>query len=271
MKKLLSIVLSFSLIFGLVPVTALATSLDSPDDVKQQISDVYGIPISVLDTLDQDTFDGLSNNLSEAISVSSEDTYIKITSTESGESLIAESTYQEYLHSLMSRDASKTHENAWMRIHTTIIDKGNYAQVSAAFTWLSDLVWRGTDVVGLSITQGTFMGGTGSGFHSYKDYQGSHTVNFLLKDFSEQGHGITYKFPLVSYVDSKVTNEFSFIQASIHKEGQSEGLNGTYGHQRLSVALVPDFSIDRSGFLSCVGLNVGMTYDQYSGYVDTAW
>ncbi len=267
MKKLLSIVLSFSLIFGLVPVTALATSLDSPDDVKQQISDVYGIPISVLDTLDQDTFDGLSNNLSEAISVSSEDTYIKITSTESGENLITESTYQEYLFSSISPYASDTRENSWMRIHTTILDKGSYAQVSAAYTWLTDNVFATHDVIGLSIVQGTFMSRTASGFRSYNNLGTIRTIYFTENDFVEQGHGITCTFPL----EAITKNNFLFMQADIHKEAHSEGLNGSYGHQRISISFAPDFSIDRSGNLSCAGFSIGMAYDQYSGYVDIAW
>ena len=29
--------------------------------------------------------------------------------------------------------------------------------------------------------------------------------------------------------------------------------------------------IDRSGVLSCVGVNIGMTYDQFKGYTSIAW
>jgi hypothetical protein len=62
-----------------------------------------------------------------------------------------------------------------------------------------------------------------------------------------------------------------FMKANIYKEGRSEGLNGTYGHQRVSMALSPSFNIDRSGVLSCVGVNIGMTYDQFKGYTSIAW
>lgn len=73
----------------------------------------------------------------------------------------------------------------------------------------------------------------------------------------------------VSYVDGhKLQQSKAELQAM---KGRSEGLNGTYGHQRVSMALSPSFNIDRSGVLSCVGVNIGMTYDQFKGYTSIAW
>lgn len=61
------------------------------------------------------------------------------------------------------------------------------------------------------------------------------------------------------------------MKTNIHKEGNSEGLNGTYAHQRIGINIEPEANIDRSGILSCIGFNIGEYYDQYSGYIDIAW
>lgn len=149
MKKLFSIALAFTLVLGLVPVSAFAVETETSNVTKQQVSDVYGIPMSVLDTLDEDTYNSLSEQISDALNISSGDTYVKISYTESGDSIITESTYQDFLVSSLLSRVSGTDENSWLRIHTTIVDKGSYAQVSAAYTWLTNNIMAAYDIIGL--------------------------------------------------------------------------------------------------------------------------
>jgi len=121
----------------------------------------------------------------------------------------------------------------------------------------------------LSITQGTFIDGSADGFYTYTTSQGSFNTNFT-SGFDYQGHGIVRNVNLVK-PDYPVLSDFLFMRANIYKESGSEGLNGAYGHQRASISIVPSFNIDRSGILSCVGINIGMTYDRFKGYTSIAW
>lgn len=268
MKRIISIILSLAMLICIVPMSAMASDFYSYN-AKQQVANVYGIPMDVLATLDEDILSRLVDDAADADVISSNDTYIKISYTEDGESIITDSTLLEYQRAALLRD---TDENDWMRIHTTIIDRGNYAQVSAAYTWLTRPSFRMTDVIGLSITQGTFIDKSADGFYTYTTSQGSFDTDFSKTPakFDYQGHGIVRNVTLAK-PDYPVNSDFLFMKGNIHKESGSEGLNGTYGHQRVSVALVPSFNIDRNGWLSCVGINIGMTYDQFSGYTDIAW
>lgn len=159
-----------------------------------------------------------------------------------------------------------------MRINTTILDYGSYAQISASYTWLTRPNFRLRDVLGLSITQGTVIEGTADGFYTYKTAQGTYTTDFSDTSslFDYEGHGLVRPVALAK-PDYPVTYDFMFLKCNIYKESNSEGLNGAYGHQRLSISFTPSFNIDRSGVLSCVGLSIGMAYDQFKGYTSISW
>ena len=272
MKKLLSTLLSIVLILAMCNTAFAATPQSSTTEVqasREYLAELYDIPTDVVNTLSPTIISRLSQKANGAQSISSNDTYIKVTYNKDGSSTSRIATYQEYLSESSLRD---TDENSWMRIHTTIVDKGSHATVSAAYTWLTRPAFRMRDVIGLSLTQGTFMDNTADGFYTYTTSQGSFTTDFsdTPGEFSYQGHGIVRNVTL-SKPNNPVATDYLFLSADIHKEANSEGLNGTYGHQRASISIVPSFTIDRTGWLSCVGLNVGMTYDQFSGYTDTKW
>lgn len=266
MRKLVSFVLCLVMVFSLAS-PALATETSQTSD--QQISSIYGIPSDVLAELPDDICVSLTESLDGMISFSVEETYVKITHTDTGESIANPASYAEYLRSSTLRD---TDENDWMRIHTTIVDYGTYGQVSAAYTWLTRPNLRMNDVIGLSLTQGTIIDNSADGFYTYTTSQGSFTTDFTdtPSKFDYEGHGLVRNVTLAK-PDYVVNSDFLFLRCNIYKESGSEGLNGSYGHQRVSVSIVPSFNIDRSGVLSCVGLNVGMTYDRFKGYTSISW
>ncbi len=266
MRKTTSFFLCLAMVCSLsIP----AFAVDKTQSTEQQITSIYGIPTTVLDELPADIYSDLVGSIDEIASFSVQETYVKISHTSNGDSIATPSTYQEYLRSSSLRN---TDENDWMRIHTTIIDYGSYGQISASYTWLTYPKLRMNDVIGLSITQGTVIDDTADGFYTYTTSQGSFTTDFsdTPSKFDYEGHGLVRNVVLAK-PNYPVNSDFMFMRCNIYKESSSEGLNGAYGHQRVSVTIVPSFNIDRSGVLSCVGLNVGMTYDRFQGYTSIQW
>lgn len=226
--------------------------------------------MDILEGLNEEILCTLTKNIDTKQLISESDTYIKIVEQADGSASISESTLAEYLYEQSQPSIMATNSNSWMRIHTTIIEKdANYAEVSAAYTWLTRPALRMRDVVGLSLTQGTVVANSASGFYSYTTSLGSKSINFT-SGFHYEGHGIT-KTQTLAKPDVQVLSDYLFLRADIIKEGNSEGLNGSYGHQRLSLSLSPGFTIDRKGFLSAIGINFGMYYDQFKGYESARW
>ena len=111
-----------------------------------------------------------------------------ITSSEEGEPVSTESTYQEYLDSMQSK-APKSDE--WMKVHITIIEKdADCAQISAAFTWLTRPSFRMRDVMGLSIIHGTIVNGTAKGFYRYMLSNGYSNTTAYTSGFDIVGAGM---------------------------------------------------------------------------------
>ena len=122
------------------------------------------------------------------------DIYVKITSSEDGEPVSTESTYQEYLDSMQSK-APKSDE--WMKVHITIIEKdADCAQISAAFTWLTRPSFRMRDVMGLSIIHGTIVKGTAKGFYRYMLSNGYSNTTTYTSGFDIVGAGIVHDVTL---------------------------------------------------------------------------
>ena len=68
------------------------------------------------------------------------------------------------------------------------------------------------------------------------------------------------------------TNDFAFLSLNFTKEGNSEGVNGSYAHQKVSITFSPSFSIDRVGKISLSGgFNIVSYYVQDTGYVSINW
>ena len=79
-----------------------------------------------------------------------------------------------------------------------------------------------------------------------------------------------FKLRLSDYVYD--THDYAFLRFNFTKEGTSEGVNGTYAHQKLSIAFNPSFSIDRYGVISASGgFSIVNYYVQEKGYVSINW
>ena len=177
--------LSFCLL-ACLPLSAFAD--DFTVDVLNNISEIYGIPVSILETLDQEYVEDLIYNIENNEGVKYKDIYVKITSSEDGEPVSTESTYQEYLDSMQSK-APKSDE--WMKVHITIIEKdADCAQISAAFTWLTRPSFRMRDVMGLSIIHGTIVNGTAKGFYRYMLSNGYSNTTAYTSGFDIVGAGM---------------------------------------------------------------------------------
>lgn len=264
MKKFLNLII-ISIIIITVNSNVIAKTNTLSDICK--IHDIYGISYEAINTLSENQLDSLLDSLNSAKSINIEESYIKITYDANGQSQYKKSSLEEFLY---EKQLKSTDQNGWMKIHTTIIDKDlRTAQVSSAFTWLVSPAIRLTDVIGLSITQGTFIQNSADGFYTYVTSQGATTEDFS-GGFDYQGHGITKNVTLEK-PNFPVTYDFMFLRGKIYKEGNSEGLNGAYAHKRISLNFNPSFSIDRQGFLSAVGVNIGMSYDTYKGFSSIYW
>ena len=69
-----------------------------------------------------------------------------------------------------------------------------------------------------------------------------------------------------------VNHDFAFLSLNFTKEGNSEGVNGSYAHQKVSITFSPSFSIDRVGKISLSGgFNIVSYYVQDTGYVSINW
>ena len=91
-------------------------------------------------------------------------------------------------------------------------------------------------------------------------------------DIRESGEGATAKFKLRLSDYTYDTNDFAFLSLNFTKEGNSEGVNGSYAHQKVSITFSPSFSIDRVGKISLSGgFNIVSYYVQDTGYVSINW
>ena len=233
---------------------------------NEELSKIYGIPVAIISELPAETRLQLSNGINQGNVIASDETYVKISYNENGEPLTQKANVQEHVASALTQH---TDSNDWMKIHTTIVDKGSYAQVSATFTWLIRPAFRMKDVIALSVAQGTVIDDSAEGFYMYTTSQGC-VYTPLTSGFDYQGHGIVRNVTLAK-PNNPVKSDIFFIKANIYKEGSSERLNGTYGHQRLSIVLNPNFSVARTGVLSCRSFNLGMTYDCFTGCTLISW
>lgn len=268
MKKVLSIVLTLVMVFAMHSAVSAAEE-NTLDDINEWVSSVYGIPLSVLETMPEDMFLSLVENIDTESAVSTNETYWKVAFDENGESIACEATYQEYLASKLLRD---TDECSWMRIHTTIVDNGSTAQISAAYTWLTHAAPRMTDVIGLAITHGTLIDNSADGFYTYTTSDGNVYVDLgnTPSGFVYQGQGLVRKVNLAK-PNNTVTAEMLFMKANIYKNTSSEGLYGSYAHQLLSLSYTPSFTIDGNGIICNGSVSLGTNYRQFSGYTSIAW
>lgn len=269
-KKIFSIILSLVLLVSLtIPVSAHGSESKN----LAIISEVFGIPVSILETLDADTQTSLLADATNNRLVSSAETYVKITIDENNNTIMEEASYSDYLTETKTRVSNTDETSGWMRFHTSVLEVDDTTgQATCAFTWLTPPPERFTDVVGLALAQGTVKMNTSEGFYRYVSPIESYHYDFTSADITEHGHGITCEVNLPASDYSYGTTDFIFLSTHFYKEGNSEGVVGTYAHKRLALALGLDFSIDRAGAISwSSSLSIVTYFTQESGYVSIEW
>lgn len=273
MKKLLSVILCLTMMFSLSATGFAASATPNLNEVSQ----TYGIPVEVLETLDQPMLQSLINDMTNYDVVSSESKYIKIiTNNKTETSRTIEGSYEQYISEIMSPIPfiSDTDESSgWLRIHTTVIDKNNTTgQASCAFTWLTPPSPRQTDVMGLALTQGTFVHNSANGFYTHTSPNKDRTINYSSRSFDQEGHSINCKVKLELSDYLSEANDFMFLRSDFYKEGNSEGVNGVYGHKKWGLSINPSFSLSRAGVFSISGgFEFVDYYQQEKGYVSIHW
>ena len=272
MKKVLSVILSISLVFTLVVTPAIATSEDYEEAVLTRITEVYNIPREILEILDENTLASLSDGIFDKILLAQNDVYLEISENHDGTYEINEHTEQEYLAELRSR-ATKSDSNSWMRISNTILEiDEDTAEASASFRWLTNPICKMYDVVALALTQGTFTGDA-EGFYAYGN--GSDYGSSDFYDFDMEGHSVSHTFYLMQSRDpddASYDENMAYLRAKFYNEGASEGVNAVYGHQKIGLSIAPEFSVSREGEISLSGgISFAAYYEDFPVYQAILW
>lgn len=270
MKRLISTLLTVMMVFTLATP---AFAIEASNDRFTTISNAFGIPTDALYTLDSATINSLYIDAVNNTLISSNDTYVKVETTEAGDMIMYEATYNQYLQETSSRISKTDESSGWMRFHTTVFEvDSRTGQASCAFTWLTPPSPRMKDVIDVSLRQGTVNYDTANGFYTHSSPNDNYSYTFKARDMEETGAGVTanFKLRLSDYVYD--THDYAFLRFNFTKEGTSEGVNGTYAHQKLSIAFNPSFSIDRYGVISASGgFSIVNYYVQEKGYVSINW
>lgn len=270
MKKILSVVLTMLMAASLV-VPGFA---DVGNDRLMEISEGFGIPMDVLYDLDSETVDSLYEDVANNRLVGASTSYAKIYTTESGEVVMEPASYQEYLSRSGPPKTDTDESSGWMRFYTTVYEvDDNTGLASCSYTWLTPATPRLTDVVGISLRNGTVDNDTTSGFYRHSTSNGSETNPFGAADIDEHGGGVVASFRLAGADDFSTEGDYAFIRVNFTKEGNAEGVNGSYAHQRIKFSFNPSYSIDREGWISFAGglPNISTYYVQDCGYVSITW
>ncbi len=276
MKKMYTLFLALSIFFSCTFSTH-AMEIQTEREPLSLVSEVFGIPMDVLAFVDVEMLDSLIYAAENNEVIDSSEAYIKVTMDETGDISMSTASYQEYLRDTVgsySVNASTTDSSSgWMRFYTTVLSvNSTTGQASCSFKWLTSPSPRLKDVVGLALRNGTVKSGTANGFYSHSSPNTKYYHTFTSSEIRESGEGVTanFKLKLTDYVSE--ASDFAFIQTNFIKEGKSEGVTGTYAHQKFQLAVSPSFSINRQGLISISsGLKIVTYYVQDTGYVSIMW
>lgn len=279
MKKIISILFS-SILFFSFSLNAFASSnasLYSDSNHLERlnkIEQIYGVPMYVLESLDEETLNIFYTEVNTE-DVISKTSYVKFTEDSNGQITTQSFNEAEYLNEIalekitLEDNPQTLAENSWMKIKLTLLSRSDtVGEVSGHFTWLTRPTFRLHDVVGLVVQNGTAIKDSAAGFYTYQTSQG--TVNNTWTSGFKYFIGGVTKTQTLAKPDYPVTSDNMFLKFQVHKNG-AEGLFGTYGHQQLSISVSsPSFELVRtSGKLKPINFTLGKSYDEFTDYQDT--
>lgn len=277
LKKKLFITLSLLLVCSLlsIPVYASETVTVNSDTLSYEetcskIEELYGIPSDIVQSLSEERFYSLANDIENKKLLSAEDKYLKIITDSNGNSIATESSYEEYLAEQNSRIGNTT-QNSWMKLTTTIVESGNgRGEASVAARWLNDPIAKSYDVLGLTLNNGTFCHGTENGFYTITPNEGL-SYDRDLDDFTISGRTLRADFSVASDY-SGVERHLIFLQGQFFISGSNEGLTSCYAHRTTGFDSNISIDLDPStGRFVGSGIPIGIYYEQFTGYVSILW
>lgn len=236
MKNNLSVFLSLAMILSIVPMTALAAEIDSYNGIKQHVSDVYGIPLDIVNTLDEAKVRRMDVDDSQVVSAKEE--YANFVTDENGDTTVIPSTeedYLDYINKPATRSNPTTDDNGWMKIYLIIIDNGSTLNISSTYTWLIQprVTYGQHDLLNITWENGSYIRGSAKGFYSYNvngiTYHSEDLSGFTQS--SDNPRSITHAHPMNG--SGARRNEFFHMMVTVEKNtGLSrEYASSTYGQQ----------------------------------------
>lgn len=234
MKKFLSIVLSLSMIVGLFPTIALAAESDDYESIKEHVSQVYGIPMGIVDTLNEEKVRSMDIDDNQVVSVNEE--YVNFVTDENGETTVIPSTEEDYLAYAASpapQDNPFSDDNGWMKIYLIIIDNGSTLDISSTYTWLIQprVTYGQHDMLTIAWENGSYVRGSAEGFYSYNvngiSYHTEDLSGFTQPD--DNRRSINHAHPMND--SGARRNEFFHMMVTIEK---NTGLSKEYASSSYS-------------------------------------
>lgn len=249
MKKGISFLLTFSVLCSLLVPAALAydgggtENLDqSYSAVKERVSEIYGIPNDILETLDEEYVRSLDASPDQVIG--SEKNYIKFSTDESGKPVAEVKTYNDYLNECMSLyadDNPKEDElfSGWLEVRLTVIqDSDTEARCAAVFDWAIDpsAYYKLQDIMAISFQNGTYSG-EASGFHSFKE-QGENCYPEVYDASDFQNYSTAKRFVyLPIQLEEYQTDHFFFMSVKVvlDSDSNADRIFATYYRQTVEL------------------------------------
>lgn len=241
MKKVLAVILSLSMAMGVLPLSAFAAVNESYESIKTRVSNIYQIPMEIVDTLDEERVRGMDADYSQVVSAS--EVYVNFVTDENGETTTyyrTEEDYLEYISAPMPMSNSSTVTNSWMRVYIIIIDNGgNTLDISSTYTWMIQptVLYNQYDMLTISWENGVYVPGSATGFYSYKANGLNHSVDLTgFVNPSEAPKSVNYTF-LVNDSGAR-TNEFYHMMVTVRKDYgvRSEHAWAQYSRQTRSIS-----------------------------------
>ena len=241
MKRVLAGFLAASIAIALLPLFASAAVDDSYESIKTRVSEIYQIPMEIVDTLDEERVRSMDVDYSQVVSAN--EVYVNFVTDENGESTTyykTEEDYLEYISTPVTMSNSSTVTNSWMRVYIIIIDDGGTTlDISSTYTWLiqPNVLYNQYDMLTISWENGVYIPGSATGFYSYKALGTTHSVN--LSGFvnpADSPKSVNYTF-LVNDSGAR-TNEFYHMMVTVQKDYgvNSEHAWAQYSRQIRTVA-----------------------------------
>gem|GEM_PF-6187845 len=252
------------------------------DEAKQKISFLYNIPIEFLYEMTEEQLAPYLIGLDQRELVASNIVVYKITENYDGTFTQIESTYEAFLQeqamlkNMPGFEAMNTvvHNRGWIEITSSIIlINATRAEASGAFRWLQRTTARMTDVVGISLQNGTFITNSANGFHRV-DGTTIPITTFTGSTFIHQIGSIhrSHRLPFLDADQVWNGRDFFHIRAQFAIGNfRADSIATVYAHQTLALNTFPTFTLGGGRNIFSISGGFATRFNQTNGYVHREW